>query len=290
MPQFTNQAQLAYQTTEINSNVVTGEVLETLSVTKSTVTTAYGQNTDISYVINIINNGLTPYTDLTVTDDLGAYTFGAQTLRPEEYVPGTMLYYQNGVLQPNPSVTSLAPLVINGVSVPAQGNTQIIYTAKTNGYAPLGENAEILNTVTVNNGYGAGDIRALMPLTDEISVPAMSGLSLTIAKSAVPVTVTQNGTLTYSFVILNTGSAAATEADLVTVRDVFSPILRDISVTFNGAAWVANTNYNYDEATGQFSTVPGQITVPAATYVQDAATGLWQTVPGSATLLVSGEI
>ena len=52
----------------------------------------------------------------------------------------------------------------------------------------------------------------------------------------------------------------------------------------------AGTGYTYDEATGQFATVPGIITVPAATYTQDPVTGEYTTTPGLATLTVTGTI
>lgn len=47
--------------------------------------------------------------------------------------------------------------------------------------------------------------------------------------------------------------------------------------------------YSYDEATGAFATLPGQITVPAASYTQNAD-GTWTVEPGTATLTVSGTI
>ena len=38
------------------------------------------------------------------------------------------------------------------------------------------------------------------------------------------------------------------------------------------------------------STVPGQITVPAATYTQDSETGEWNIQPGISTLVVTGTV
>ena len=63
-----------------------------------------------------------------------------------------------------------------------------------------------------------------------------------------------------------------------------------ITVTYEGEAWSSPANYTYDEATGAFATVPGQITVPAATYTRDPATGAWIVEPGSVTITVSGTI
>ena len=63
-----------------------------------------------------------------------------------------------------------------------------------------------------------------------------------------------------------------------------------LTIIFNGAAWTEGVQYNYDETTGLFTTVPGQILVPAATYTQDPVTGAYSTNPGLATLVVIGTI
>ena len=74
------------------------------------------------------------------------------------------------------------------------------------------------------------------------------------------------------------------------ITDLFDPILTDLVVTFNGAAWTEGIQYTYDETTGLFTTVPSQITVPAATYSQDPVTGAYTMNPGIATLVVTGTI
>ena len=122
------------------------------------------------------------------------------------------------------------------------------------------------------------------------TVTAASQPQLTISKSICPAAVAENGRLTYTFVIQNSGSQPATAEDSVVIRDLFDPILEGLTVTFDGAPWVAGTNYTYDQTTGQFATVAGQVTVPAATYAQDAATGLWVIQPGTAVLTVSGTV
>ena len=60
-------------------------------------------------------------------------------------------------------------------------------------------------------------------------------------------------------------------------------------VTLNGAPLALGTGYTYDETTGQFATVPGVITVPAATFTQDP-TGAYTAAPGLTTLIVTGTI
>lgn len=109
-------------------------------------------------------------------------------------------------------------------------------------------------------------------------------------KALNPVSVTENGSLTYTFTISNSGAAAADEAAGIVFSDVFDPKLGNIAVTLNGAAWPAPDNYTYNEATGAFSTVPGKITVPAATFTQNPATGTWSITPGVTVLEISGTI
>ena len=102
--------------------------------------------------------------------------------------------------------------------------------------------------------------------------------------------VTENGTLTYRFVIQNYGNTAAEAEDNVAVTDIFDPALDNLTVTFNGITWAMGTEYNYNAAEGEFTTVPGQITVRAATYAQDPESGAWVITPGVSTLVVSGTI
>lgn len=283
MATFTNQATLTYNGNVINSNITTGELLEVLSATKTAVLTTYSQGSDITYVINIVNTGSIAFTGLSVTDDLGAYSFGTGTLVPLDYVNGSVRYYVNGVLQAAPAVTAGPPLVISGLTVPAGGVATIVYVARANQYAPLGLESELTNTAVISGG-GITEITVSETVTPE------TGAQLTISKSICPPTVTENGQLTYTFTIQNTGNVPITVTDGAVVTDTFNPILSDLAVTFNGTAWIAPTNYTYSETSGEFATVPGQITVPAATYTQDPITGVWVVEPGVSVLTVTGTV
>ena len=95
--------------------------------------------------------------------------------------------------------------------------------------------------------------------------------------------------IVYTFILENTGTTPAVATDNIVVTDTFAPILDPIAVTFNGTAWVAGTNYTYNAATGEFATVAGEITVPAATYTQNPD-GTWTITPGVSTLTVTGTI
>lgn len=285
MAQYTNQAQLSYKNTVLNSNVAVGEILEVLSASKTAVRDRYSRNDDVTYVISIVNSGTTAFTGLTVSDNLGAYEFNGGTLYPLEYAEGSVRVYINGVLQTAPpTVTSLQPLVFSGLSLPANSNMTIIYEAVTTRFAPLSAADTITNTATIS-GDGAGS-----PVTATATVTAKAEPDLTINKSIEPVVVTENGTVTYTFTIQNYGNTATAAADNVSVTDTFDPVLSNLSVAFNGTAWTEGTEYTYNAGTGLFTTVPGQITIPAATYAQDAETGIWSITPGTGILTVRGTL
>lgn len=91
-------------------------------------------------------------------------------------------------------------------------------------------------------------------------------------------------TLTYN------GNVPLTVNDNVTITDVFNPVLSDLTVAFNGVTWTEETNYVYNETTGEFETLLGQVTVPTATYIQDSATGGWIIEPGVSVLTVTGTV
>lgn len=283
MATFTNQATLTYNGNVITSNIATGEIIEVLSATKTAVIDTYSRDSQITYVIQLVNSGAAAFSGITLNDNLGAYTFGMSTLVPLNYVDGSVRYYINGVLQTAPAVSTDSGLSISGISVPAGGNATIIYVTETNPYAPFGSTDSITNTAVLS-GNGFSDITV-----NEMVMP-VSEADLSITKTLSPTTVTENGRLTYTFTIQNTGNVAITVADSVTITDTFDPILTDIVVTFNGTAWTENTNYTYSDTSGEFASTSGQITVPAATYTQNPLTGAWSIEPGVSVLTITGTI
>lgn len=284
MATFFNQATLTYNNTTTLSNVVTGEIVGMLSAEKTAVSENYSTGEDVAYVISIINSGTVPYTDLTVTDDLGTYESGALTLTPLTYKEGSVKYYVNGILQAAPTITSLSPLTFSGINVPAGGNAVIVYESDANQFAPLGAGATITNTVTVT---GSG---LTAPVTADETIGTANGPMLSITKELSPVSVPENGQITYTFTIRNTGNEEIIATDNAVITDVFNPIITISSVTYNGAPWAEGVNYTYDEATGTFTTLEGQITVPAATFTQDPTTGEWVVTPGTTTIVVVGTV
>lgn len=283
MASFTNFATLSYNGGTTNSNTVTGELLETLTAAKTAVTPAYTAGENVTYAVSLVNTGTAPLTGVTVTDDLGRYAVSANTVYPLAYVDGSVKYYVNGVLQAAPTVTAGPPLTVTGLSIPAGGNAVLLYETRVTNVAPLASGDSITNTATVTGGG------LTAPITAQATVVTANAADLGITKSLSPTTVTENGQITYTFVISNSGNTEAAAADNVVVTDTFNPILRDIAVTYNGTAWTEGTNYTYNAATGVFATLPGQITVPAASYSQNAD-GTFTVTPGTATLAITGTV
>lgn len=284
MATFTNQATLSYNGVVTGSNTVTGEIVESLTAAKTAVSENYGAGGSVTYVISLVNASAAAVTGVTITDNLGAYSFNERTLVPLTYREGAVRYYANGVLQAQPAVIADNTLVISGITVPANGNAVIVYTADINSFAPLAENSTITNTATIT---AAG---ITTPITAEETITAESRADIGIVKALSPQTATRGSRIVYTFTVSNYGSAALTSADNAVITDTFDPALSDITVTLNGTALSEGTGYTYDETTGAFATAAGVLTVPAAQYSQNSETGEWTVTAGTAVLTVSGTI
>ena len=281
---ITNQATLTYGSVVVNSNVTVGELMQILSVTKTAVDTSYTVDDQISYAVSLVNSGACALEDLTLTDDLGAYSCESGLLYPLTYEPNTVRYFVNGILQEPPAVTQTEPLTLTGITVPAGGSAVLLYETAVNSRAPRDADAQIVNTATVSGPGLSADVSAQETIT------AADEPILTITKAMDPIVVQENGPLTYTFTILNTGNAPVAARTGAVITDTFDPALRGITVTLNGTTLTAGTDYSYNETTGVFSTAPGVITVDAATFQQDPSTGAWLVTPCAATLCVSGTL
>ena len=285
MATFYNQATLSFGGRVTNSNVTEGEVLNRVAMNKVAVTTDYGPGDNIVYAVTLVNNDATDKLNISITDDLGKYTpIGGPEVIPLTYVPGSIIYYQNGVLQPAPTVNAGPPLVISGINIPAGGNATLLYEVVANEYAPLDANATITNTVSA----GGCDICEGMSAT--ATIPTRDEPLLTIAKSVCPDVLSCGDTVTYTFIIQNTGNTAVLATDNLVVTDQFTPILCNTVVTINGETVELGVAYTYDEATGAFSTIGGALPVPAATFTRDPVTGIITTTPGVTVVTVTGKI
>ena len=279
-----NRATMTYNNITTTSNIAQGNLVEALSASKTAVASNYAPGDLVTYVLSITNTGSAAFNNLTISDNLGAYSFGSGTLVPLDYVSGSARYYVNGVLQPDPAAVAGPPLTLSGINVPAGGNVTVIYAARVNEFAPLGEDASIENTARIT-GQGVS-----VPLTATAAINQQDGLQLNLSKSICPNSVVEGEPVTYTITIQNNGTTPAVATDNIIITDVFDPILNITGVSFNGTPWFSPQNYTYNSATGLFSTLNGQITVPAATYSQDPATGVWTLTPGSSTLSITGTL
>lgn len=282
MATFTNMATLSFNGNQVNSNTVTGTITQVLAAAKTSVEGTYYPGDTVTFIVNIVNSGTTAFTDLTITDDLGGYTYNGSTVYPLTYVEGTAKLYVGGEAQSAPTVTAGPPMVVTGLSVPANSSAVLVYQARANSYAPLGLEESVTNTITVT-GTGISDLTASAVTNFDTQA------RLTISKCLSPTVVAENGQVTYTFTLQNYGPVAVTTTDDAVITDTFDPALDLSSVTFNGISWTSGTQYTYDDTTGVFTTQEGYITVPAATYTQ-TTNGTWTTDPGVSTLVVVGNI
>ena len=281
MAQFTNQAQLTYRGETVVSNVVTGELTDPLSVTKTALQSQYQQTDTVTYVISLINEGTAPITDVQVTDDLGAVTLPEGVVRQLTYVTGSLRLFSDGVPQTEPVPAEEAPLTVTGLTVPAEGELLLIYEAAVSSFASPEQGATIVNTVTVTSPGAA-------PRTAQATLTAAQEAALSLLKSMSPVTVAPGEQLTYTLRLQNAGNTPAGETDALILTDTFDPALTDLTVLLDGTELTA-AQYTYDPATGAFATVEGVLAVQAATFTQDAS-GAWIIVPGETVLTVTGTV
>ena len=281
---FSNQATLTYNGNSTSSNIAYGEILDILTVTKTAVEGVYAPGELVTYAVTLRNTGNAPLNGITISDNLGGYDVGGTTVYPLTYQAGSATLFIDGVLQPVPAVTAGPPLVISGISLAGGSDAVLIYQARANEFANPNLDGVIENTVSVS---GSG---LTSPVTASETVTAVAAPNVTITKSIAPSQVVDNDRVSYTFVLQNNGNQPLVATDNAVITDTFDPILSALTVTFNGDVWTEGVEYNYNEATGLFSTVPSQITVPAATYTQDPVTGAYTLVPGIATLVVTGTI
>lgn len=280
MATFTNQALLTYSRNRTAlSNFANGNISDPFVMTKRAVNNDYVSNDDVTYVVTITNLSTAPLTNLTFTDNLGAYPYGPVpiTLYPLTFV-GPVLYYVNGVPHPNIVPTQTTPtLILTIPSVPALGNATLVYEVNVNQYAPLGVQDTIINTAKITELAG---INATATIVTE-DIP-----QLAITKNISPNPIIDNQTATYTFIIENYGNTASTD---VVLTDTFNPILSNVTVSVDGNPKVLNTDYTYNVGTGVLATIAGRLTVPAGTITQDS-NGVVKVTPGSINLVVTGTV
>lgn len=282
MATFTNKATLSYNGGSTDSNTVTGTFIEALTATKTPLQGSYEIGSRIVYALSLINSGAVSLSGVNVNDNLGAYSFGTEIVYPLEY-QNVIAYYINGILQPAPAVTTASGLNISGISVPAGGNALIIYETEVTAFAPPDAQGTVTNTATIT-GVGIPE-----PVLASATITTIDAPNLSITKAISPTSVVENGEITYTLTIQNSGNTPAVATDNLVVTDVFDPILDISSVTLNGIELVQGVDYTYNEASGEFATLVGAITLDEATYTI-LPNGSYSIIPSQATLVIVGNI
>lgn len=283
---ITNQASIAYrynnQSASAVSNIASAVLNDTLSVEKVSLESTYRPGEEITYVITVTNGGSSALAGVSVTDDLGAYTVGGQTVTPLTYT-GPAIFFIDGVYNGNVTPTVTADGISFGPTTLGAGAVaQVIYKATVNNFAPITEGGEITNTVTAT---AAGNNT---PISDSNTITADSFADVTITKTMAPSDVSEGDALTYTFVISNYGNAEATD---IVLTDAFDPAPQNITVQVNGTV-VPATDYEYANGVLTLPTTPGatELSLPPATITQDPATGEVIVTPSTLTVTVTGII
>ena len=187
---FQNMATLTYTGGTVNSNIVTGELREVLTAAKTAVRENYEPGGTVTYVVSLTNSGITPLTGLTISDNLGGYTFGGATLYPLAYLPGSVRYYVNGALQAAPVVNAGPPMTVTGITVPAGGSALVIYETEVTATA-AGSGVQRCQHRHRDRR------RAGRPVTAEETAGGWSSLRLSITRLN-PTVVAENGRSPYT--------------------------------------------------------------------------------------------
>lgn len=243
-----------------------------VSVTKTALSESYRAGDTVSYVIRIENTGSRALTGLSVADNLG----GDTAPKPLSYVENSLNVYLNGSLVS--ATTTAGDVLTFGLDgTVAPGDVIIaVYSAETDASAQ-----SVTNTVTVTASGEA--VSCTVNQSASSTAVAEEYAQLSIYKNASSDSVTAGDSLTYTFTIMNSGNAEATNVVLTdTLPSVFT--VQSVSVTNNGVATVYDSSEYTIDATTNTITLPNTsgtaITVPAAT----------STEPGITTVTIIGTV
>lgn len=283
---ITNQATLNYKfgtaSASTVSNITSAVLSDSVDITKTALDASYRAGENITYIVNIKNNGATTET-IPFVDDLGTYVLNGNSYTPLTYENNARLFINGVESQAFNVVMGANNVTFNLDSLPSGANAQIIYEVSVNEYAPAECGSQITNTITSECECICGGFASA---TETITADCYADIR--IYKSVCPNPIICGEGLTYTFDIYNYGNIDATD---VILTDTFTPPLTDISVSVDGNV-LAVTDYSYVNGV---LTLPAEgseysLSIPAATFVQDPQTGLYTTAPGHVQIIVSGNI
>ena len=284
--QITNQANIAYNYGNASgvavSNIATTTLVDPISADKKSVSSTYRLGETVTYVISVQNNGNTPLTGITATDNLGSYTTGAYTtVTPLTYANNASLYIGGVYAGPIAGVTDANSVTFTIPTLAAGANALIIFNANVNNFAPLAGGSTIVNTVMIS---GTGISTPVMAYS---TILVENYANLSILKEMSPNPIADGDTITYTFTIHNYGNTPATD---VVLTDRFDPEPSSITVMADGQV-IPSSNYMYTDGLLTLPSGTGySLTVPAASISQNPTTGVVTVSPGTLVITVSGTI
>ncbi len=265
------------------SNLAEIELESSVSLSKTPLSSVYGENSTLTYILTVQNTSGAPLSNVRIEDNLATFSFNTAELTPLSFAENAILLIngQNSTAQLTVDDSDPAQLVFIIASLPSGATANIVYNVQVNEFAPLEEGSTLVNTATLSADAECASGTASATVTVE------SGANVTVFKQMSPNPAVCGDTLTYTIRIYNYGNAAA---ENVQITDSFDPAPSNITVTRNGVA-VPATDYVYENGV---LTVPADTatadTVPAATFTRDPVTGVVTVTPGVVEYVITGTI
>lgn len=293
MAEIRNQAKISFDYSTITgaealSNIALAELRGPLVGGKNAVQTSYQLSKPIDYVLELTNNGATTLSGVRISDNLGRYTFPAgsgSTVVPLSYVTGTAYYLLDGLYQNTIAPATTDPLAFNVGNLASGSTVTICFKATLTQYAPLAVGSTIRNTTT----FTATGIAE--PVTDTHTITVGEYADVTIFKAMTPNPVMDNGTITYTFTLTNSGNS---DAENIELDDKFTPIPSLTSARVGTFAVDLATDVIFDAATGDFSLRShdsgAPIVLPAASIAQSPTTGVVTVTPSTIAITIIATI
>ena len=254
-----------------------------VSFTKTTLGETYGENSVITYILSLTNTSGAAIENLSITDDLGTFTFGTQELTPLGYTAPALLLVNGQDVSAQLTVDDSVVGTLNFTfpTLPAGATANIVYRATVNEFAPLDLDSAIVNTATLTSDTDCAEGSASATVT---TAPAAN---VSVFKQMSPNPVVCGDTVTYTIRIYNYGNIPAED---VVLTDAFNPAPDAITVSRDGVV-LAGTEYSYLDGTLTTPVATGTpVSVPAATYTRDTDTGVVSITPGMVEYVITGRI
>ena len=239
-----------------------------ISATKESLNTSFRAGENITYLINVSNDGTSPLYNVLISDDLAG---GNST-----YLESSSRVIINGV------VSDIIPSSINPLSFtlpnPLLGGEEatIIYSARVN--STISDTiTELTNTASIqaNEGSSTGPVLILSP-SPSLTLPLEDFANLTMSKTVSTNEITIGETFSYVITLSNSGNLDATGVVVTDTLPLNFSIFSITSVTNGVLTTYSPTDYTIEPSTNTL-TLPSDtsslsIIVPAATPLGNGTT------------------